>query len=181
MRFEGEGKLLRIFIGESDRFEGKPLYEAIVLKARAEGLAGATVLRGIEGFGASSHIHTSRLLRLSEDLPVIIEIADTADNIDRVLQDFDEMVGDGMMTLERVEVVTYRGGEKGRPHATVVDDRLRILAAEASAMQSEATGADLAASLAESIHAAHEYGASAEQIAQATGLPPSVITQVLDG
>jgi hypothetical protein len=112
MRFEGEGKLLRIFIGESDRFEGKPLYEAIVLKAREEGLAGATVLRGIEGFGASSHIHTSRILRLSEDLPIVIEIADTAENIDRVLPAFDEMVGDGMMTLERVEVLTYRGGNR---------------------------------------------------------------------
>jgi hypothetical protein len=112
MRFEGEGKLLRIFIGESDRYGGKPLYEAIVLKAREEGLAGATVLRGIEGFGASSHIHTSRILRLSEDLPIVIEIADTAENIDRVLPEIDQMVGDGMMTLERVDVLMYRGARR---------------------------------------------------------------------
>lgn len=108
MRFVGQGKLLRIFIGESDRFAGKPLYRAIVEKARAEGLAGATVLRGIEGFGARSHLHTTRILRLSEDLPIIIEIADTAERIDRMLPVFDEMVGDGMMTVEKVEVITYR-------------------------------------------------------------------------
>jgi PII-like signaling protein len=113
MKFEGEGKLLRIFIGESDRFEGKPLYQALVEKARSEGLAGATVLRGIEGFGASSHLHTSRILRLSEDLPIIIEIVDTAENIDRVVPIFDEMVGDGMMTLENVDVITYRARSKG--------------------------------------------------------------------
>ena len=85
MRFDGEGKLLRIFIGESDRFGGKPLYQAIVEKSRVEGLAGATVLRGIERFGAESHLHTSRILRLSEDLPIVIEIVDTADHIDRML------------------------------------------------------------------------------------------------
>ena len=113
MRSEGEGKLLRIFIGESDRFEGKPLYQALVEKARSEGLAGATVLRGIEGFGASSHLHTSRILRLSEDLPVVIEIVDTAETIDRVVPIFDEMIGDGMMTLEKVELVTYRARSKG--------------------------------------------------------------------
>jgi len=88
MRFEGPGQLLRIFIGESDRFGGKPLFQALVEEARAEGLAGATVLRGIEGFGASSHLHTSRILRLSEDLPVIIEIVDTAENIERVMGTF---------------------------------------------------------------------------------------------
>jgi PII-like signaling protein len=113
MRFEGEGKLLRIFIGESDRFEGKPLFEAIVENARREGLAGATVLRGIEGFGASSHLHTSRILRLSEDLPVVIEIVDTEENIDRALPTLDGMVGDGMMTIEKVHVVTYRGSKRG--------------------------------------------------------------------
>jgi|SRR5689334_5650071 uncharacterized protein len=105
---EGEGKLLRIFIGESDRWHGKPLYEEIVALARREGLAGATVLRGIEGFGARSHLHTSRILRLSEDLPVVIEIVDTAENIERVLPLLDPMVADGMLTVERVQVIAYR-------------------------------------------------------------------------
>ena len=109
MRIEGEGKLLRIFIGESDTFHGKPLYEAIVERVRAEGLAGATVLRGIEGFGADSRLHTSRILRLSEDLPVVIEIVDTEDRIDRVLPMLDEMVGEGMITVERVHIIAYRG------------------------------------------------------------------------
>jgi PII-like signaling protein len=109
MRMEGEGKLLRIFIGESDRWHGKPLYEAIVELARSEGLAGATVLRGIEGFGAKSHLHTSRILRLSEDLPIVIEMVDTAENIDRVLPMLDPMVGDGMLTVEKVHSIAYRG------------------------------------------------------------------------
>ncbi len=112
MRFFGQGKLLRIFIGESDRWGVKPLYQALVELAREEGLAGATVIRGIEGFGASSHLHTSRILRLSEDLPVVVEIADTAENIERVLPRIDEMVGDGMITIERVEVLTYRASPK---------------------------------------------------------------------
>lgn len=108
MRKDSEGTLLRIFIGEADTWHGKPLYEAIVQRARKEGLAGATVLRGIEGFGAASRIHTSRILRLSEDLPVVIEIVDTADNVDRVLSDLDDMVAEGMVTTERVHVVSYR-------------------------------------------------------------------------
>lgn len=112
MKMEGDGKLLRIFVGESDRFEGKPLFEAIVETARREGLAGATVLRGIEGFGASSHLHTSRILRLSKDLPVVIEIVDSEENIDRVLPMLDGMVGDGMMTIEKVHIVTYRGSSR---------------------------------------------------------------------
>ena len=109
MKLEGEGKLLRIFVGESDRWHGKPLYQAIVERVRAEGLAGATVVRGIEGFGADSRLHTSRLLRLSEDLPVVIEIVDTDEQIDRVLPLLDEMVGEGMVTLERVQIIAYRG------------------------------------------------------------------------
>ena len=109
MKLEGEGKLLRIFIGESDTWHGKPLYEAIVQVAREEGMAGATVLRGIEGFGADSRLHTSRILRLSEDLPILIEIADTEENINRVLPRLDEMVGEGLLTIERVHVVAYRG------------------------------------------------------------------------
>jgi PII-like signaling protein len=107
-RIEGEGKLLRIFIGESDRWHGTPLYEAIVQHVRKEGLAGATVIRGIEGFGADSHLHTSRILRLSEDLPVVIEIVDTAENIDRILPSLDEMVSEGMLTVEKVHVIAYR-------------------------------------------------------------------------
>ena len=110
MRISGEGKLLRIFIGESDHHEGKPLYQALVERVRAEGLAGATVVRGIEGFGASSHLHTSRILRLSQDLPIVVEIVDTTEQIDRILPIVDDMVGDGMVTVERVEVLTYRAG-----------------------------------------------------------------------
>jgi uncharacterized protein len=108
MRMQGEGKLLRIFIGESDTWHGRPLYEAIVARVRQEGLAGATVLRGIEGFGAHSRIHSSRILRLSEDLPIVVEIVDTAENVDRVLPLLDEMVSEGLVTLERVEVIAYR-------------------------------------------------------------------------
>jgi PII-like signaling protein len=107
-RMEGEGKLLRLFIGESDTWHGKPLYQAIVERVRSEGLAGATVIRGIEGFGADSHLHTSRLLRLSEDLPVVIEIVDTPERIDHVVPILDKMVAEGMLTLERVHIVSYR-------------------------------------------------------------------------
>lgn len=111
MKLDGEGQLVRLFIGESDTWHGKPLYQAIVERVRKEGLAGATVVRGMEGFGAHSRLHTSRILRLSEDLPVLIEIVDTAENIDRVLPILDEMIKEGMMTLERVRVISYRSGE----------------------------------------------------------------------
>ncbi len=114
MKFEGEGRLLRIFIGESDRWHGKPLYEAIVQVARREGLAGATVIRGIEGFGADSRLHTSRILRLSEDLPVVIEIVDRPERIDAVLPMLDEMVGEGMVTVETVRVISYRSSRDER-------------------------------------------------------------------
>lgn len=110
MPIEGEGKLLRIFIGESDRWEGQPLYEAIVEKVREEGLAGATVIRGIEGFGAHSRIHTARILRLSEDLPIVIEIVDRAERIDRILPVLDGMIDEGLVTVEPVHVVKYRSG-----------------------------------------------------------------------
>jgi PII-like signaling protein len=113
MRIEGEGKLLRIFIGESDTWHGKPLYQAIVERVRAEGLSGATVSRGIEGFGANSRIHTSRILRLSEDLPIVIEIVDTAEQVDAILPVLDEMVTEGMVTLERVEIIAYRSSKDG--------------------------------------------------------------------
>jgi PII-like signaling protein len=108
MKMSGEGKLVRVFIGESDRWHGRPLYQAIVERVRAEGLAGATVFRGIEGFGADSRIHTSRILRLSEDLPVVIEIVDTDERIQRILPLLDEMVSEGLVTLERVEIIAYR-------------------------------------------------------------------------
>jgi PII-like signaling protein len=103
-----EGCLLRIFIGESDRWQGQPLHEAIVRKAKSDGLAGATVLRGTMGFGANSRIHTSSILRLSEDLPIVIEIADAREKIIQFTAEIDEMVGDGMMTLENVQVIHYR-------------------------------------------------------------------------
>jgi len=112
MKLEGEGKLLRIFIGESDRWHGKPLYEAIVLAAREHGLAGATVLRGPMGFGASSRIHTAKILRLSEDLPMIIEIVDLESKIHEFLPVLDEMVSEGMITLETVHVLRYRARER---------------------------------------------------------------------
>lgn len=112
MKIEGEGKLLRIFIGESDTWHGKPLYEAIVLRLREEGLAGATVIRGIEGFGAHSHLHTARILRLSEDLPLVIEVVDSAERVEAILPVLDEMVTEGLVTLERVQVLKYRGGDR---------------------------------------------------------------------
>jgi uncharacterized protein len=111
MRSESDGRLLRIFVGESDRSEGKPLYEAIVRRAREAGLAGATVLRGLEGFGAHSRLHTTRILRLSEDLPIVIEIVDEAPRIEAFLPQLDELVTEGMVTLERVHVIAYRASE----------------------------------------------------------------------
>jgi PII-like signaling protein len=108
MKLEGEGKLLRIFIGESDRWQGKPLYEAIVLAAREQGLAGATVLRGPMGFGANSRIHTAKILRLSEDLPMVIEIVDVEDKVDAFVPVLDGMVAEGLITLQSVRVLTYR-------------------------------------------------------------------------
>lgn len=112
MKLEREGKLLRIFIGENDRWEGKPLFEAIVLKVRELGGAGATVLRGIEGFGAQSRIHTARILRLSEDLPIVVEIVDTAERIDALLPTLDTMIRDGLVTIEDVRVVRYRARDE---------------------------------------------------------------------
>jgi len=114
MKIEGEGKLLRVFIGESDRWRGRPLYEAIVHRLRREGLAGATVIRGIEGFGAHSRVHSARILRLSEDLPLVIEVVDSAERIEAILPILDEMVTEGLVTLERVEVLHYRANEKSR-------------------------------------------------------------------
>ena len=112
MTIEGEAKLLRIFIGEDDQWHHRPLFEEIVRMARERHLAGATVIRGVEGFGQSSHLHTARILRLSQDLPLIIEIVDTTEKIDPFLQEIDEMITGGMVTVERVEVRAYRGTKR---------------------------------------------------------------------
>ena len=109
MKIPEEGCLLRIFIGESDHWHGKPLYEAIVLKARELHLAGATVLRGPMGFGAHSRMHTAKILRLSEDLPIVIEIVDSQEKINELMPFIDEMVGEGLVTQEKVRVIKYRG------------------------------------------------------------------------
>ena len=108
MHIPEDGHLLRIFVGESDRHGHVTLYEAIVLKAREMGLAGATVTRGVMGFGKHSIIHTAKILRLSEDLPMIVEIADSLENIERFLPTLDEMIKDGLVTLERVRVIQYK-------------------------------------------------------------------------
>jgi len=114
MKITGDGKLLRIFIGESDRCRDRPLYEAIVTKARELGLAGATVWRGIEGYGARSRIHTAKILRLSEDLPIIVEIVDSEEKIAAALPVLDGMIeaagGGGLVTLERTEIIKYSHG-----------------------------------------------------------------------
>jgi PII-like signaling protein len=110
---EGPGKLMRIFIGESDRCHGRPLYEAIVLRARERGLAGATVLRGMAGFGANSRLHTAKVLRLSEDLPIVVEIVDRPERIDAILPELDAMVEEGLITLEDVHVIAYRHAPTG--------------------------------------------------------------------
>ena len=107
-----EGVLLRIFVGEDDRCEGRPLYEWLVLKAREHGLAGATVLRGMEGFGAHSRLHTAKVLRMSADLPVVVEIVDTGEKIDAFMPVVDGAVEEGLATLEKVEIRLYRGSQK---------------------------------------------------------------------
>jgi len=106
-----EGTLLRIFIGESDRYEGMPLFQWIVKKAREQGLAGATVLRGREGFGAHSRLHTATVLRLSVDLPIVVEIVDTAEKIEAFLPLIDESIVEGLATLEKVQIRFYRSGK----------------------------------------------------------------------
>ena len=108
MKIPADGKLLRIFIGEADKWQGKPLYEEIVLLAKKSGMAGATAIKGFLGFGCKSHMHTSKLLRLSEDLPVIVEIVDSEEKINQFLPSLDEMVKEGLITLEKAQVVMYR-------------------------------------------------------------------------
>ncbi|HOC72860.1 MAG TPA: DUF190 domain-containing protein [Candidatus Hydrogenedentes bacterium] len=108
MKLPAEACLLRVFIGESDKKDGVPLYEVIVREARARGLAGATATRGFLGFGANSRIHTAKVLRLSEDLPVVVEIVDAEEKIQAFLPELDALVGEGLVTMEKVRVITYR-------------------------------------------------------------------------
>jgi len=112
MQIPEDGYLLRIFVGESDKHGHHPLYEAIVLKAREQGLAGVTVLRGVMGFGKHSILHTAKILRLSEDMPMVIEIVDTLEKLEKFLPLLDEMITDGLVTLEKVRVILYRPAKK---------------------------------------------------------------------
>src|SRR5882757_8832014 len=114
MQLPEDAVLLRIYLGESDRWQHQPLYEAIVLKARERHLAGATVLRGPMGFGAASRIHTAKILRLSMDLPIVIEIVDTDDKVQALLPFLDEMMGGGLVTLDKIRVIHYREGKENR-------------------------------------------------------------------
>ena len=111
MKKESEAVLLRIFIGEEDRHEGKPLYKYLVEWFREEGLAGATVLRGITGFGKSSHIHTTTILRLSTDLPIVIEVADKRENIERIKPKLEGIIKKGLITEEKIKIVYYEGNK----------------------------------------------------------------------
>jgi len=115
MKIEGEARRVRVYIGESDQWHARPLFTAIVERCRREGFAGATVLRGIEGFGANSRIHTARILRLSEDLPVVVEIVDRPERIDLLMPILDEMVTEGLITVETVHVVKYVHGNATSP------------------------------------------------------------------
>jgi PII-like signaling protein len=117
MTIPTDGTLLRIFLGESDRHQGKPLYEWLLHQARASGLAGATVLRGIAGFGANSRMHTAKILRLSEDLPIVVEIVDSQEKIEAFLPVVDGAIREGLATVERVQVRFYRGGRGLDPTA----------------------------------------------------------------
>ena len=117
MQLPKDAVLLRIFIGEDDKAGHKPLYEAIVLAAREQGLAGATVMRGPIGFGHSSHLHTAKILRLSQDLPIVIEIVDTADKIDAFVPGLQSLMGSGLVTRQKVEVLRYGNGEDAGPAA----------------------------------------------------------------
>ena len=109
MKIPEQGCLLRIFIGESDRCQGRPLHEAIIEIARKKGMAGATAVKGFMGFGAKSHLHTTKLLRLSEDLPIIIELVDSEEKINRFLPELDALITEGLVTVEKANVVLYRG------------------------------------------------------------------------
>jgi PII-like signaling protein len=111
-RFEGERTLMRIHIGESDRWHGKPLYEAIVELLRREKFSGATVLRGVGGYGSASVFHTEKILRLSQDLPIVVEVVEASERIEQILPQLDDMIGGGLVTLEKVRVILYRSSAK---------------------------------------------------------------------
>jgi PII-like signaling protein len=126
-RFEGERTLMRIFIGENDRalegpYAGKPLYQALLNVLRERGFAGATVLRGIAGFGATAKVHTDKILRLSLDLPIVIEVVETEDKIEEILPDLDPLIGGGLITLERAHVILYRPAGGGDDEAQETGD-----------------------------------------------------------
>src|ERR1043166_4670314 len=127
MSLPSKGKLLRIFIGESDHWEGRPLYEAIVLEAKKRGLAGATVIKGFMGFGAASRIHTAKLLELSEDLPIVIEFVDAPEKIEAFIPEVDRMMGDGLITIETAGALLYRTGKHPR---LGVQLRIRLVSAD---------------------------------------------------
>lgn len=112
MKKESEAILLRIFIGESDEYEGKKLYKHIIEMLKNEGIAGATVLRGITGFGKTSHIHTTSILRLSTDLPIVVEVTDKKENIDRIKPKLDKVINEGLITEEKVKIIFYEGNKK---------------------------------------------------------------------
>lgn len=116
-RIEGEQMLMRVFIGQTDRWEGKPLYSALLRLFRSRGLAGATVIQGVAGFGPDSILHEAHLLRLSQDLPVVIEVVDTQDRIEAVLPEVDRMMQGGLITMEKVRVVHYERGASDPPRA----------------------------------------------------------------
>ena len=111
MKIPSNGKLLRIFIGEDDKWNGQPLYESIIQLAKKNGIAGATALKGFMGYGCKSHMHTTKLLRLSEDLPIIIEIVDSEEKINNFIPHLDEMVKEGLVTLENTNVIMYRASK----------------------------------------------------------------------
>ena len=111
-KFEGERTLMRIHVGESDKWHGKPLYEAIVEMLRKDGFSGVTVLRGVAGYGGSSIYHTDKILRLSQDLPIVLEVIESAEFIEKILPRLDEMVEGGLITLEKVRVILYRASRK---------------------------------------------------------------------
>src|ERR1700738_1237605 len=111
-KFEGERTLMRIHLGESDKWHGKPLHEAIVEMLRKENFSGATVLRGVGGFGSSSVYHTDKLLRMSQDLPIILEVIDTSERIEQILPRLDEMLDGGLIALEKVRVILYRAAKR---------------------------------------------------------------------
>jgi PII-like signaling protein len=113
-RFEGERTLMRIHIGESDRWQGSPLYDALIKLFREEGFSGVTVLRGVAGYGSTGHVHTDKILQLSQDLPIILEVVEYTERIENILPKLDYMVGGGLVTLEKIRAILYRSKKKNR-------------------------------------------------------------------